>query len=113
MNDVEPDAEATQQFAWLVLGPQFVGWMLQIFVSGISFHSATLLLLKTTLISRRMRVVLIITLVLLGMCLCTTVADLLLWGTTQQRSRDDMWQFNVVDACIAKSCGIRIRVNED
>lgn len=91
---------ATQHFAWLVLGPQFAGWMLEIFICGVCFHSATQLMTAKHMMSKKMRAVLIVTLMLLAMSLVTTIADLLYWGSWQERSQDDLWKYTPMDACM-------------
>lgn len=91
VNESDVSTPASQKFAYLILGPQFIGWMLQIFFSGICFHSATHILTSANVLSRKMKIILVITMILLFMSLVTTVADLLLWGSTQKRSQNDLW----------------------
>jgi len=91
VNESDVSTPASQEFAYLILGPQFIGWMLQIFLAGICFHSATNILTSANVLSRKMKIILVITMILLFMSLLTTVVDLLLWGSTQKRSQNDLW----------------------
>lgn len=91
---------ASQQFAWQTLGPLFVGLMLQIFVAGMCYVSAgQILTAKKSPLSKKMKAILAVTLILNTVSLGSSVANLLLWGTTQHRDEASLVSATIVDAC--------------
>jgi len=93
-------SNASQAFAWQTLGPLLVGLILQIFISGMCYLSAAQVWSsRTSALSRNMKIVLGVTLALNTISLGSSVTDLLLWATTQQRDEASLVSCTIPDAC--------------
>jgi hypothetical protein len=106
--DTASDASgpASNTFAWQVLGPSFLGFALQILFSGACYHSATQCFSTRSVLSSNMRKVLAVVLFLNTCFLATVFAELLLWGTEQDRSQESLWSFKIPDACEWRDFGV-------
>lgn len=86
--DLSFPPEAPQYLAWQVLGPEFVGFIVQVFVSGAAFQAATRCYSNSSTLSKNMRRVLSVVLVLNALTTANTIWEMLLWATNQDRSAD-------------------------
>jgi hypothetical protein len=91
---------ASQSFAWQALGPSFIGYIIQIFLTGACCHSAARFFTKTSVLGRNMKIVLALTTALNILATLSVIASTLLWGTTQKRDADSLWSYQITDACM-------------
>jgi hypothetical protein len=99
--DMETPPYASQTFAWQALGSEFVGLLVQIFVSAVCYSSAIHLWSnKPGSLSRNTKIVLGVALVLNTVSFISSVANVLLWGTTQTRDEDTLVSCTIPDACM-------------
>ena len=100
------DAPASQALAWAILGPEMTAFILTIFISGACYQKAATCYHSSSDLSKSMKRILTAVLILNTLVLITTIAELLLWGTTQSRSANALYGFYVPDAYVPILAGL-------
>ena len=88
------------------LAPEMTAFILTIFISGACYQKAATCYHSTSDLSKSMKRILTAVLILNTLVLITTIAELLLWGTTQSRSANALYGFYVPDAYVPILAGL-------
>lgn len=88
---------ASQKLAWAILGPGMVGWLVQTLVTGACLERAIQCYSPTSTLTRNMKRVLTVVLVLNIIVEINTFAEALMWVSTQKRDEDGLYAFQPPD----------------
>lgn len=92
----------------LSLGPSFIGWSVQLLVTGATWQAASphFLPAKHSHLSNRLRYLLNVIVILNTIVCGLTFFEVFYWGTRQFRTPDALWQYTVPDAIVPIPSGL-------
>ena len=88
---------ASQKLAWEILGPGMMGWLVQTLVTGACLEKAIKCYSSSSTLTKNMKRVLTVVLVLNVLVEINTFAEALMWVSTQQRDEEGLYAFKVPD----------------